>query len=198
MSGVELNVFKNRSMMAAMTEGERLRRARVWIVVFMAGLVLAGLTAFPLVTESRWLLWWATDRSSPLAGVAARLPAQVAWIRHAHDGLVATGKAYPFLAYGTDWLAFAHLTIAVAFVGPLRDPVRNVWVLEFGLIACAGIVPLALICGPLRGLPLWWLPIDMSFGVIGAIPLWLARRQIKAVERAQGGLEGSLVTAAAG
>jgi len=84
-------------------------------------------------------------------------------------------------------IAFAHLTIAVAFVGPLRDPVRNIWVLNFGLIACAGIIPLALVCGPLRGLPLWWLPIDMSFGVLGAIPLWLARRHIRSVEAESAG-----------
>ncbi|WP_042451653.1 hypothetical protein [Streptacidiphilus jiangxiensis] len=166
-----------------MNQGERLRRARVWIVLFMAGLVLAGLTAFPLVTESGWLVWWASDRGSPLSGLAGHLPGAVDWVRHVHTGLVATRRDYPFLAYGTDWLAFAHLVIAVAFVGPLRDPVRNVWVLEFGLIACAAIIPLASVCGPLRGLPLWWLPIDMSFGVLGAVPLWLARRHIKAVER---------------
>jgi hypothetical protein len=178
-----LNVFKNGSMMVRMSEGERLRRARVWIVLFMVGLVLAGLTAFPLVTESGWLVWWATDHASPLAGPAAHFPAGVEWVRRTHEGLAATGRSYPFLAYGTDWLAFAHLVIAVAFVGPLRDPVRNIWVLEFGLIACGGIIPLAVVCGPLRGLPLWWLPIDMSFGVLGAVPLWLARRHIKAVER---------------
>ncbi|CAM5660696.1 hypothetical protein SALBM217S_01493 [Streptomyces griseoloalbus] len=49
----------------------------------------------------------------------------------------------PFLLLGTDWLAFAHLVIAVAFYGPYRDPVRNIWVVEFGMIACAGIIPLA-------------------------------------------------------
>ncbi|SCF41963.1 hypothetical protein [Micromonospora mirobrigensis] len=34
------------------------------------------------------------------------------------------------MLYGTDWLAFAHLVLAVAFWGPLRDPVRNVWVVQ--------------------------------------------------------------------
>ncbi|WP_377266949.1 hypothetical protein [Peterkaempfera sp. SMS 1(5)a] len=169
-----------------MTQGERLRRARAWIVLFMVGLVLAGLTAFPLVTESGWLVWWATDPGSPLAGPARHMPSAVAWVQHVHEGIQATSRSYPFLAYGTDWLAFAHLTIAIAFIGPLRDPVRNIWVLDFGLIACAGIVPLALICGPLRHLPLWWLPIDISFGLFGAIPLLLARRHIRSLAHAMG------------
>ena len=170
-------------MLRPMSEGERLRRARIWIVVVMVGLVLAGVTAFPLVTETGWLMWGATGPHSPFKGIADRLPAAVDWIARAHRGLAETGRNYPFIAYGTDWLAFAHLAIACAFIGPLRDPVRNIWVIDFGLIACAGILPLALICGPLRGLPLWWLPIDISFGVLGAVPLLLARRHIRAVER---------------
>lgn len=167
-----------------MSEGERLRRARIWIVVVMVGLVLAGATAFPLVTETRWLVWATTDPGSPVKGVADRMPALVAWIERAHRGLADTGHSYPFIAYGTDWLAFAHL-IATAFIGPLRDPVRNIWVIDFGLIACAGIIPLALICGPLRGLPLWWLPIDISFAVLGAVPLLLARKHVRILERAR-------------
>jgi hypothetical protein len=34
----------------------------------------------------------------------------------------APSGAYPFLAYGTDWLAFAHIVIAVFFIGPLVKP----------------------------------------------------------------------------
>ena len=63
------------------------------------------------------------------------------WLLTVREGLGATNRAYPFLAYGTDWLAFAHLVIAVLFVGPLRDPVRNRWVIEWGMIACAAVVP---------------------------------------------------------
>ena len=37
--------------------------------------------------------------------------------------------------------------IAVAFWGPWRDPVRNVWIVEWGMVCCAAIVPLALIAG---------------------------------------------------
>ena len=75
------------------------------------------------------------------------------------------------MAYGTDWLAFAHLVIAVAFIGPLLDPVRNRWVITFGMIACVMVLPLALICGPIRGIPLYWQLIECSLGVFGIIPL---------------------------
>src|SRR5205085_989264 len=79
----------------------------------------------------------------------------------------------------------AHLLLAVLFIGPYRDPVRNKWVLDFGLLACAAVVPLALIAGPLRGIPLYWRLIDCSFGLLGAIPLYLARRHTIALERSQ-------------
>jgi hypothetical protein len=85
--------------------------------------------------------------------------------------------------YGTDWLAFAHLVIAVAFWGPLRDPVRNVWVVHFGMIACVAVIPLALIAGPARGIPWWWLLVDMSFGVFGIVPLLFAERAIRRLAR---------------
>jgi hypothetical protein len=75
-------------------------------------------------------------------------------------------------------LAFAHLTIAVAFIGPIRDPVKNVWVIQFGMIACVMVIPLAVICGALRGIPWYWRLIDCSFGVFGLIPLGIAWRMI--------------------
>jgi hypothetical protein len=41
------------------------------------------------------------------------------------------------------------------------------------------VVPLALIAGPIRGLPWWWLLIDISFGVFGIIPLLVAYKYIR-------------------
>jgi hypothetical protein len=100
----------------------------------------------------------------------------VEWIDRVHLALVATGDEFPFLAYGTDWLAFAHLAIAVAFLGPLVDPVRNIWLIRWGMIMCAGIVPLALIAGSIRGLAWGWMLIDISFGVVAIVPLLIAER----------------------
>ena len=59
---------------------------------------------------------------------------------------------------------------------------RNAWVIDFGLIACVGVIPLALVFGPLRGIPFYWQLIDCSFGVFGFVPLWIVRRYIKELE----------------
>ncbi|MFE5632096.1 hypothetical protein [Streptomyces sp. NPDC056470] len=166
------------------TKGPRalLRRIRVWLVVFIVCLVLSGVTAFPLVTEIRFVEDALTSWAAP---VAETFPSLLEWIQWVRQGTDTADSLYPFLLYGTDWLAFAHLVIAVAFYGPYRDPVRNIWVIEFGMIACAGIIPLALICGPIRGIPFWWSVIDMSFGVFGVIPLLVVRRMIKRLEAVQ-------------
>jgi hypothetical protein len=154
-----------------------LKGIRAWLVVFVVGLVLSGATAFPLVHELRW-----TEDLLRSLSVPEHLPALMDWIERVRRGLDTADANYPFLLYGTDWLAFAHLVIAVAFYGPYRDPVRNIWVVEFAMIACAGIIPLALVCGPIRGIPFWWQVIDMSFGVFGVIPLYVVRRKIKRLE----------------
>ena len=70
--------------------------------------------------------------------------------------------------------------------GSRSGPVRNVWIIDAGLIACAGVIPLALICGEIRGIPFYWRLIDCSFGVLGALPLWWLRRMIRELEKARG------------
>jgi hypothetical protein len=158
----------------------RLRHIRIWLGVFIAGLVLSGLTAFPLQTELRWL---AALLHQSWIEPLARSSGLLQWIERVNEALAATGARFPFLAYGTDWLAFAHLAIAVAFIGPCVDPVRNKWVVTFGLIACAGVIPLALIAGQVRGIPFAWRLVDCSFGILGSVPLLISRRLIAAMER---------------
>ncbi|TQJ90326.1 hypothetical protein FBY22_1108 [Streptomyces sp. SLBN-31] len=155
-----------------------LKGIRAWLVLFVVCLVLSGATAFPLVHELHW-----TEDVLRSLSVPQHLPALMDWIERVRRGLDTADADYPFLLYGTDWLAFAHLVIAVAFYGPYRDTVRNIWVVEFAMIACAGIIPLALVCGPIRGIPFWWSVIDMSFGVFGVIPLYVVRKKIKRLER---------------
>jgi hypothetical protein len=51
------------------------------------------------------------------------------------------------------------------------------------LIGCAGVIPLALIAGQVRGIPFYWRMIDMSFGVFGAIPLLQCLRYVRRLEQ---------------
>jgi hypothetical protein len=155
-------------------------RIQLWLWIFIIGLVISGVTAFPLETELRaFANFIHADARAATSGFAA-------WIVKVRDGLADTNAKYPFLAYGTDWLAFAHLVIAVAFIGPLRDPVRNVWVVQFGMIACAMVIPLALIAGEARAIPFGWRLIDCSFGVFGIVPLWICYREIRRLEKETG------------
>ena len=100
------------------------------------------------------------------------------WISYLHRGLTEIHQKYQFIFYGTDWLAFGHIVIAIGFIGPLRDPMKNIWVIESGMIACVLVIPVAMIFGPIRGIPFFWRLLDCSFGVFGIIPLWLARNYI--------------------
>ena len=151
------------------------RRIRWLTGLFMLGLFLSGVTAIPLTGEVNGLAHW--------LGPAGGASVLAQWLGRVREALGQTQAAYPFLFYGTDWLAFAHLAIAVAFIGPYIDPVRNKWVITFGLIACVGVIPLALIAGQVRGIPLPWRLIDCSFGIVGSVPLLLCRRSIRTLER---------------
>jgi len=142
-------------------------KALTWL--FIIGLVLAGATAIPLK--------WELDLLASLSGANANSTSLLAeWISHVQTALTHTATQFPFLFYGTDWLAFGHFVIAIAFIGALRDPVRNCWLYTFGMISCALIVPYALIFGGLRGIPLWWRLVDCSFGLFGFVPLWLCKK----------------------
>ena len=155
---------------------EQLKQVRFWLLIFMAGLIISGLTAIPIQ--------WEIDQIKNVIDSAPWLrdiaPGLVDWLLYVHTGLTATYQDYAFIIVGTDWLAFAHIVIAVVFIGALRDPIRNVWVIQFGMIACALVIPAALIFGALRGLPFLWQLLDCSFGVIGLIPLFLAYRLVRA------------------
>ena len=156
-----------------------LRRIRWMLTLFIVGLVLSGLTAFPLLHELNWLCAWlgfdATILPEGHGGLAC-------WLLLVRQALTEESARFPFLAYGTDWLAFAHLVIAFFFVAPLRDPVRNIAVLRAGMAACVAVIPLALIAGEVRGIPFYWRLIDCSFGVFGIVPLWLVWRWTKQLE----------------
>src|SRR6202035_2749643 len=132
------------------------------LVFFIVCLFLSGLTALPI----EWEL-------SILLGIFHSPTVLHAWLLKVVTACREVGRDHPFLLYGYDWLAFAHFMLAILFVGPYRDPVKNIWVMEFGLIACVLVIPLALIAGTFRRIPLGWRLVDCSFGVAGFVVLWV-------------------------
>ena len=150
----------------------KLKQIRGWIIFFMIALFISGLTAMPLEAELSFLSRCLSSQT--LIG---------GWIERVYLAVTNMNNQYPFLAYGYDWLAFAHFVLAILFIGPLKDPVRNKWVIEFGMIACLLIIPFAFIAGHLRGIPLGWRLIDCAFGVVGLTPLGICLLKINVLEK---------------
>ena len=152
-----------------------LKKIRLLILFFIVALILSGVSAFPVETELHWLL----NHPSLVPSFAET------WLKDVYNALVETNIKYPMLAYGFDWLAFAHIVIAMAFIGPLRDPIKNKWIIDWAMLACIAILPLAFIAAPIRHIPMFHVLIDCSFGVLGLIPLYFCRKWIKQLESQQ-------------
>lgn len=100
-------------------------RIRLLIVFFIVALILSGITAFRAETELKWLL----AHPALIPSFAER------WLQQVYAALVDTNARYPMLAYGFNWLAFAHIVIALAFIGPLKGPVKNKWIINWAILA---------------------------------------------------------------
>jgi len=146
----------------------------------MIALILSGITAFPVYSELKWLIDSAVFANDSKIG---------AWVTLVWTGIKNTEEKYPFLLYGFDWLAFAHLAIALLFIGVYKHPVRNKWIIQWALITCLGVIPLAFIAGSVRQIPVFHILIDCSFGIIGLIPLLIVQHKIGLLKKIAGNHE---------
>lgn len=147
-----------------------LKQIRILTIIFIIVLVISGVTAFPVYEELKWLV-----NTNHLPGNEALQK----WLMKVWLGVQKTHEEFPFIFYGFDWLAFAHIVIAILFIGVYRHPVRNRWIILWAMITCGCIIPLAFIAGFIRGIPFFHILIDCSFGVIGLIPLYIIQTKIK-------------------
>jgi hypothetical protein len=138
------------------------------LLLFIIALFISGLTAIPVEAQLNFLLLYLSEGT-----------ALFHWIEKVLLAYREVNEEHPFLFYGYDWLAFAHFVLAILFIGPYRDPVKNIWVIQFGMIACVLVIPFAFIAGHFRGIPIGWRLIDCSFGVIGFLLLQLIYSKIK-------------------
>lgn len=140
----------------------QLKSIRLLIGFFMVALFISRLTAIPIDAQL-----------SVLMKLLHPDTVVYAWIQKVLFTYREVASTHPFLFYGYDWLAFAHFVLAILFVGPYRDPVKNTWVIQFGLIASVLVITFAFVAGHYRGIPLGWRRIDCSFGVGGFLLLWI-------------------------
>ena len=164
------------------SDSTKLKRIRALTWLFILGLVLSGATAIQLEAEVNWLVQWTGAKELVAAPGSTNAPAWANWLVRIQSALHDAATQHPMLFYGTDWLAFGHFVIAIAFIGALRDPVRNRWLFDFALMACVLVIPYAMLFGAARGIPFWWRLIDSSFGVIGFVPVWCCRKWARELE----------------
>ena len=153
-----------------------MRRAKWMIAIVALGLLVSGVTVWPAVPElelAQEIAWGGERGEGDIAG----------FVDEAIEGLQSTEEQYPFLLYAHDWLAFAHIVLALLFAGAIRDPVRNKWIVQCGLVMCVLIPVLAGVGIPVRGLPWQWFFIDTAFGVVAGVLLGVAYRDIGRAER---------------
>jgi len=150
---------------------ERKIRLAIWITII--GLVLNGLTAFALHYELNIALHF-----------NSLLPASIYnWLVQVRGAVIENEERFPFMLYGYDWLGFAHILIAILFIGALKDPIKNEWVVKFGMIAAALSVLMALVFERFRSVPLAWSMIDISVGVAAFAVLYFCNRWIEEWKR---------------
>ncbi len=98
-------------------------RIRTMIVFFVTTLILSGITAFPVYSELKWITEQHIFPANSLIG---------AWILKVWYGVSFVNDQHAFF-YGYDWLAFAHIVIALAFIAPYKDPVKNKWIIDWAI-----------------------------------------------------------------
>ena len=148
-----------------------LKQIRILMWFFVISLVLSGLTAIPAETELE-LLQRFFSRDNMIGN----------WLNKVLQGVILTENNYPYLFYGYNWLAFAHFAFAILFAGAMKDPVRNKWIIDFGIICCILIIPYGMLMGNYRGIPAGWRLIDCCFGILGSILLLICRRKLRQIE----------------
>src|SRR5947208_12523934 len=134
-----------------------LLRYRIALGIFMAGLVLSGISALPLQWELSILNRWLGNAEQAAFSNHVRLHD---FISNVHSAIEQTYAQFPFFGYGTDWLAFGHFVIAGFFVLPFMDPIRYRAILQVRLAACAAAIALAPTPAPIPPTPLFQTPTD--------------------------------------
>ncbi|MCF7958786.1 MAG: hypothetical protein K9M57_10095 [Phycisphaerae bacterium] len=155
-----------------------LRKIRIWLVIFFLGLLFSLHTVFFVEAESAFM----AKHFGAGTAMAERLPVVSGWVDKMHWSVSETYKAYPVMAYCMDWLSYACVIFAIFIIGAIKDPVRNIWVIQVYMLACILGALLPFVAGPFREVPLFWRFIDGSFGVMGFFILLFPYRLVRKIQ----------------
>ncbi len=97
------NIFAVKGKIEMEAKQKLQREVKILLILFIIMLVLSGITAFPLETELAFVV----------KHYGAFPEGFQKWIFNVYTGVKETNDRFPFMAYGSDWLAFAHIVIAV-------------------------------------------------------------------------------------
>jgi hypothetical protein len=151
---------------------DHLLAARTGLLIVSVGLILSGLTCYFLPWELETLVKAMAALGQERNHYSAEM---YGFLVDTGEGVMAAAS-HPQLFLGTDYLGFAHVLFAILFLGALRDPARNLWVVKFGVISSALVVPAALLFGWMRGAPMMHRFVDASFGVVSlGLMVWTLR-----------------------
>lgn len=155
-----------------------LSRIRLVLAVSIAVLILGSFAAF----AAPYTISVVLSMLSRLEIATPTTSNSLLWLEHIQLQLGRNSRLHPMLHYGVDLVAFVELVFALALIGPLRTPIRNQWIIQVGILACGGLVPVALILGPWQGLPMAWQLVSCVASLCGAAPLMLCRHYIALYE----------------
>ena len=146
-----------------------MKTIKIILSTFILLLILSGITAFPVKTEIIYLVthlnWFPTFLQQ--------------WILKLYPIILSTPD---IMLYGTDWLAFAHIIIALFFIPVYINPIKYKINLIIGMAACLLVFPLAFVCGSIRGIPFFHQLIDCCFGIIGFLFLAIVYKKINQLQ----------------
>jgi len=159
-------------------EQKTLKKIRIYLILFLLALLFSLHTVVLVEIETELLAKYVGHDTF----MEELCPSISAWIEHLNLAVSETYSSYPVFAYCMDWLSYAFVVLAIFLLGAIKDPVKNVWIVQVFMVACCLGFILPFIVGPIRDIPIFWRSIDSSFGLIGLLFLLLPYRLIRKLE----------------
>ncbi|MCF7955562.1 MAG: hypothetical protein K9M75_07160 [Phycisphaerae bacterium] len=158
-----------------------LKKIRRYLIIFFLGILFSLHTVLFVEVETAFLVKHLGHGTS----MEQKLPFVSAWIENLYTSVKETYTNYPVIAYCMDWLSYACVVFAIFMIGAIKDPVKNIWIIQTYMLACLLAAALPFIAGPFREIPIFWRCLDGSFGLIGFFVLLMPYKLTKSLSSSQ-------------